>query len=194
MKRIILLILLQTTYLYAGEFVATPHMNDGYHSMSYEEESYYKSLFPANLQEHVLDLCIEYMVPIKYLYRVAYIESKHGKLLIGSESNGTTSIGYCQLNSASINWFADKYNNGRYFNPYNHKDNLRIATMYLRDLYERFNGDWMDSICAYNWGSGNMRRGNVVPRRVFEYAGTVVWGPAFVPCVEVIALAVEGIM
>lgn len=173
---------------------ATPHSNDGYHIIPYEEERKYINEYPPHLHSYVESICREYLVPIQYLYRLHYIESKLGTRNIRHENNGTTSIGFGQLNTGSFEYFQDKYNDGRYFNPHNEKDNIRISAMYFRDLYERFDGDWISAGIAYNWGVGNLHSDKEIPWQSFEYAMTIVFGKWFAKDVQIIKGAVAGIL
>lgn len=43
-------------------------------------------------------------------------------------------------------------------NPYDPAQNLQGGTDYLAQLYDQFNGDLNDTLAAYNWGPGNVRR------------------------------------
>ena len=173
---------------------ATHHRNDGYHLMTWEEERAFLAEYPEKYRAYVDEICREYLVPIKYLYRTHYIESKLGKYNIRHENNGTISVGFGQLNSGSIDYFSDRYNNGYVVDPHDPYQNIKISAMYLRDLYERLDGDWITALVAYNWGIGNVHRGNVIPQQTIEYAFSIVWGPWYTPAVEIIKGAVEGMM
>lgn len=173
---------------------ATPHMNDGFHLMEWEEEQKYINEYPEHLRDYVAKISREYLVPIKYLYRLHYIESKLGRYNIRHETNNTKSIGFGQLNTASLEYFQRRYNNGRWFDPYDEKDNIRISAMYFRDLYERTDGNWIDSGIAYNWGIGNVRSGKEIPIQCVEYGFAIVWGVDYTDCVVYLTGAVRGML
>jgi hypothetical protein len=194
MKKLLIIIVTAITVMQLTAWEATWHENDAYHQMTWEEERKYLNEYPEHLREFVEEICREYLVPIKYLYRLHFIESKLGTMNIRYESNGTMSLGYGQLNTGSMKYFQNRFNNGRHFNPHNDRDNIRISAMYLRDLYERLDGDWIGSACAYNWGIGNFRSGKEVPLQCIEYGFTVVWGTDYIDCVQIIKGAVRGIL
>lgn len=62
--------------------------------------------------------------------------------------------------------------------PYNQAQNIAGGTEYLKQLYDRYNGDLGNTLAAYNWGPGNVDRalnsGSPFPHSVQNYIAKVL--------------------
>ena len=194
MKRIILLILLQILPASIFAWEITPHENDGYYTSSYEEDMKYLQQYPEEDRQFVLDMVRKYWVPVMFISRLHKIESQYNQSAIRHERNGTVSIGYGQLNSVNQEWFADKFNGGNIVDFYDKNTNIRLSIIYYRYLFEAMDGDWMDATVAYNFGIGRLKRGDTIPDSTIEYMFLVLYGKAYIPCVQILHGAAEGIL
>jgi len=61
------------------------------------------------------------------------------------------SYGIMQLYKENLDWFADHFNEGKKFNPFDPTISIRIGLEYLASLYKMF-GNWFDTLAAYNAG------------------------------------------
>ncbi len=162
-----------------------------------EKVSIYKTMdrewikkIPNKYKEAVLKYSDEYQVPIKFIYRQIYIESKWNNRAYRKENNGTKSIGLMQLNDKYFEYFVDKYYEGEEpFHPYDGEASLQIGLAYVRDLFLMFDGDWIAVFEAYNCGPTRVRNGNV-PEMSKEYAEAIVLGDFDV---KVIKGAIRGL-
>jgi len=158
------------------------------------EDDYYLWRYPWEDREIIKNVCVEFDIPLKYLYRLHYIESKMNPNAVRYETNGSVSIGYSQLNSSNKAYFANKFNNGHPINFYDKEQNIYIGAAYLKYLYTRLGNDWLGAFTAYNWGLGNYRAGKRIPNMTLDYAFTIYHGPKYVPFVKVLIGAVKGII
>lgn len=163
-------------------------------SNCFANDSKFLSLYPVEDRSIIAEVSEEYGIPIKYLFRLHYLESKLDANAIRHENNGSVSIGYAQINDSNIKEFSDRFNNGVTIDLFDKETNIRISAMYLKYLYTHFDENWINVFCAYNWGYGNMKSGKELPLQVFEYGATIVWGRDFIPSVRIIKGAVAGIM
>lgn len=113
-------------------------------------------------------------VPIELFNQLILSESNHNPNAINTNINGTQDLGYMQLNTKYLDWFAMKFNNNKPFDPFNKRDSIRIGCAYLRHLYE-YTGSWFDAFWAYNAGPTAWKK-NIMPvstrkklSRIFTY-------------------------
>ena len=83
-------------------------------------------------------------------------------------------LGIAQLNSSYIPYFSEKYNNGILINPFDVETSLKIAALYLNDLYHETK-DYKKAIMAYNCGLTRVQR-NDIPIRTKKYANRIMNG------------------
>lgn len=189
---IFIMAIVMTTQISAWE--ATWHKNDGYYTSTYEEDLKFIAQYPEQDRQLVWDLAQRYLVPLKYISRLHRIESGFNPNAVRNEKNGTQSIGYGQLNTVNITWFAEKFNDGKPLDFYDREDNIRISMMYYRYLYEMCDGSWMDASVAYNFGIGRLRRGDVIPASTIEYMFLIIYGQDYAPCVEILTGVLDGLI
>jgi soluble lytic murein transglycosylase-like protein len=191
MKKIILLIILQTTYLYAEEFVATPIPEDAYVISTYLDEQRFLAQYPIEDRDYIKSISVKYRIPVRFLYRQHYIESKLNPSAVRQERNGSVSVGYSQINSVNWDHFQDKFNGGKKINYYDKYQNIEIGAIYMRYLVEHLNGDWLGAYMCYCWGIGNFNSDKRIPKQVIEYSFSIYYGTDYTPCVEILWGAVE---
>ena len=124
---------------------------------------------------HIIKYSAKYNIPIVYLYRQDYIESKLGKDLFHNYKK-YADIGFKQLNTKYLSWFVEKYYEiDEPFDPYNNEHSIQIGCAYLKDLYEQFFNDWRIAFEAYNAGPTRVRAFKV-PEVSKEYALCILNG------------------
>lgn len=190
----IIIILFITSSLSAMNFTATPLPEDGNYLEQPEDENRYLAQYLPEDREFILSICEKYLIPIKFLYRLHYIESRLGKYNIRHENNGTKSIGFAQINDSNLEYFSNKYNNGVTIDLYDKYQNIEIGAIYLRHLYERLNGNWVDALISYNFGITRFRRGDTIPDSTMEYVYLIMWGKDYMPYVEILTKAMIGLI
>jgi hypothetical protein len=99
-----------------------------------------------------------------------YLDKLLDSLRIEESSNGKDLVNYnykkgkldsidegdYQHNSKNWLYFANKYNDGRRYNPYNDETARRISRQYLIDNY-KLSGNWFDALIIYNCGPSNWK-------------------------------------
>lgn len=155
------------------------------------EDEMYLSLYSEEDRMIVASAHYKYQIPVKYLYRLHYIESKQDQNAIRYENNGSVSIGYSQLNDSNIHYF-ERFNDGLPVNLYDKRQNIMIGAAYLRYLYDRL-GNWQGAFISYNCGIGRYLHGNE-PEMSFEYSLAILYGPEIINEIKIIKSAVFGIL
>lgn len=95
--------------------------------------------------------CTEYGVPSDIMAKLIQYESGWNFRTVNKNKNGTKDYGLCQLNSAGLYDLQRWHNNGKPFDPFNWKENLRIGIKHMRYLYQE-TGSWWSAVAAYNMG------------------------------------------
>jgi hypothetical protein len=158
------------------------------------EDDYFLWRYPWEDRDIIKSVSAEFEIPIKYLYRLHYIESKMNPNAIRYENNGSRSIGYSQLNDSNAEYFADRFNNGAPIDFYDKEQNIRIGAAYLKYLYNRLDQDWLLVFAAYQWGLGNVLSSTEFPNIVLDYMYTIYHGSSYIKNVQVITKGVLGII
>jgi hypothetical protein len=109
----------------------------------------------------------------KILDAVRYVESNDGKYVLNINRNKrgkeiSRDEGEYQLNNKNMILFANAYNDGRMYNPYNSDVARRIARQLLLDNYN-YLYNWYDAIISYNCGIGGFMKGPPDKSIVFAY-------------------------
>lgn len=158
------------------------------------EDDLYIWRTPWKYRGVMLQASQEFDIPYKYIYRLIYIESKFNDKAIRYENNGSVSIGCMQLNTGSLQYFSDKFNNGNDIDPFDKYQSIYVGCAYLKYLYTEFDNDWLSAFVAYNWGPGNFKLGRKIPRMTIDYSFSVYYGDLYLDYVEEIKGAVFGIV
>jgi len=108
------------------------------------------------------------------------VESSNGKrtLNINRDKKGkelSRDEGDYQLNSSCKIVFANAYNEGKMYNPYNDEVARKIARQLLIDNYN-YSGNWFDALVIYNCGIGRWESINNIPYKSFIFAEKVLRG------------------
>lgn len=111
-------------------------------------------------------------VPVWIFARLVSAESGYQIDLVGVNVDGTRDLGIAQLNSRYLGAFADYFNGGRVFDPFDPAQALPIAARYLADLYHA-TGDWSRALAAYNCGLSRVLKGQI-PERTKAYVAKVM--------------------
>lgn len=139
------------------------------------EDYFYLQEFPVDLRGVVFS-CHEMLgIPVKYIYRVAYVESGVGRNKNHKKNkNGSLDYGMMGLNSVNLEWFEKEFfNSDMKFDPNNDTHNLVVGCSFLKYLYNKYN-DWEIVIMSYNTGEGNVMAGKI-PEITRAYAKAVVY-------------------
>jgi soluble lytic murein transglycosylase-like protein len=193
-KSLLILMFAVMSYANAGEFKPTELPEDDYVRMTITEEQRFLYQYPVEDREYILEISRGFMIPVKFLYRQHKIESQMNPHAIRHERNGSTSIGYSQINDSNLEYFSNKFNNGKTIDLLDKYENIRIGAIYMRYLVEKLEGDWIGAYMAYAWGIGNMQSDKRIPLQVIEYAFSIYYGADYTPSVEILWGAVEGMI
>jgi soluble lytic murein transglycosylase-like protein len=86
-------------------------------------------------------------------------------------SNGSRDLGLFQLNDTYIysDFVPAYWNIGEQFDPFDLESNSYVALRHLKFLLDRYDGNVVKAVCAYNAGMGSVRR-NVIPQTTIAYS------------------------
>ena len=94
-------------------------------------------------------------VPHRLLKSICMVESKLNPKAFNKYDGGSPSYGLCQVKLKTAKWVGYRGNARGLFNPYT---NAGLAGKYLRYQLDRYNGDWIKAISAYNRGSARLTK------------------------------------
>jgi soluble lytic murein transglycosylase len=104
---------------------------------------------PISLRLMTLGYAVYYKLdPIKF-YRLVGAESSFRSLAVSSQH----AIGLGQVKEDTAGYINTEHKRGLLFLPFY---NLKITSLYLKYLMERYNGNWSLVLAAYNWGETNV--------------------------------------
>jgi hypothetical protein len=111
----------------------------------------------------------------KILDSLRYVESTNGKYTLNINYKHGKEIsrdeGDYQHNNKNAILFANLYNDGKRYNPYNNEVARRISRQYLVDNY-KISGNWFDALVMYNCGYFKWLRG--APHKSFLFAERIM--------------------
>lgn len=156
-----------------------------------KDDLHYLSFYEPEDAVHIIKYSTMYDIPIIYLYRQDYLESKLGKYPRHQREHGLD-IGFKQLNNRYIEYFVEKYFIlEKPFDPMNNEHSIQVGCAYLKDLYEEFFCDWRLAFEAYNSGPTRVRSFSV-PLAAKEYAQCILHGYSKdFTCIEVSARGIH---
>jgi soluble lytic murein transglycosylase-like protein len=96
-------------------------------------------------------------IPVDILARVIHAESEWNPISTNINKNGTIDSGIAQLNSAYIEYFEWKFNDGNTINAYDPDMSIKIAARILAANH-RLTGNWIEAVAAYNCGATRASR------------------------------------
>jgi hypothetical protein len=104
-------------------------------------------------------------------------ESCNGKYILGinRDKNGkeiSRDEGDYQLNNKNWLLFANIYNEGKRYNPYNKEVARRIARQYIVDNY-KISGNYFDALVIYNCGLPKWLKGEI-KLKSYQYAENIL--------------------
>jgi soluble lytic murein transglycosylase-like protein len=107
-------------------------------------------------------------IPQSVLESIAFVESGFIKLAKSPvREDGHRDLGMFQFNDKYHQWYSDTYNDGVLFDPFNPEEAIKIASLHIRFLYERY-GNWTDVFIAYNAGMSRVDK-DVIPESAWNY-------------------------
>ncbi len=89
-------------------------------------------------------------VPLRLLKAICFVESRLNPKAINKYDGGSSSYGLCQIKLATSRCVGYRGNVRGLLNPY---INASLAGRYLHYQMDRYHGDWVKAISAYNSGS-----------------------------------------
>lgn len=125
-------------------------------------EKSYPYYIPEEYKSHIEQLTEVHEVPTWLASRVIKEESGWRNI-----EGVTGDLGLMQLNPKYLDYFADMFNNGLPFDPFDPYTNIAIGIAYLSHLYRQLD-NWEDAVKAYNCGAGKVIN-NKVPMRTIKY-------------------------
>lgn len=117
----------------------------------YSQNEIFTITVPSGMADHFISTCLKYKVPIKYAYRLIEYESRWDKKAVNWNNDGTTDLGLMQLNSAYMDDFSWRYNNGYEIDPFDWKVAMDVGLRHLSVLHKH-TGSWYGAVAAYNMG------------------------------------------
>lgn len=102
--------------------------------------------FPEEIQDFLWEICEERNLDFYILTAQIEAESSYKSNTIGD--NGA-SIGYMQIQKK---WHKKRMESEGVDDLHNPKANIKVGTNYLKELYEKYEGDWHKTLMAYNMG------------------------------------------
>jgi soluble lytic murein transglycosylase-like protein len=145
-----------------------------YNKNKYDIEGYV--YIPKEYQKMLITIAKEYDVPYTILARVADCESNWCRLAIGGSEKKGYDLGIMQLNTKSIPYFEKHFNNGKKIDPFNPEQSMRIAAMYLKDLYKSNNNNYYLAVASYNCGLSRVKK-HQIPKMTYKYISKVFRKP-----------------
>lgn len=141
----------------------------------YAEYSY----IPEDFRKTVVDICLEYEIPILLFSNIIKQESQWDPKAIGKNYTQDGKVksydsGLTQLNSKYHKYFEDKFNDGNPIDPHDPETAIRVGAKYLKWAYD-LTSSWTDAILVYNGGYGNWKKGTT-PKSSFKYLKIVSEG------------------
>lgn len=117
-------------------------------------EDYYARIIPKEYLALVFKASADYQIPLYILTALIYVESRFDKNAVNYNSGGRgTDQGLMQLNSRNYAEFKWRFNNGRKYDPFDPKTNLRIGCKYLVWIYNNpyiGKGSWYNTLVFWN--------------------------------------------
>jgi soluble lytic murein transglycosylase-like protein len=111
-------------------------------------------------------------IPPGVLESVAFVESEFKATAKSPvRESGHRDLGIFQFNSRYIDWYAEKYNQGKAFDPFNPEEAITVAALHMVFLFERY-GNWEDAVLAYNAGYPTVDSGQI-PASSYQYLAKV---------------------
>lgn len=102
--------------------------------------------FPEEIQDFLWKICEER--DLDFYILTAQIEVESGYRSTASGDKGA-SVGYMQIQKK---WHKKRMEAEGIKDISNPKDNIKVGTSYLKELYEKYEGDWHKTLMAYNMG------------------------------------------
>ena len=115
-----------------------------------------KKLYPIQYQQYVEQYAQEYGVDPLLVYSVIKAESNFKENAKSSQK----AVGLMQLMEETAKELANKIGMEYEENKtlYDPESNIRLGTKYLSELLEKYSGDYMLAVTAYNAGIGNVNK------------------------------------
>ena len=111
------------------------------------------SVFPRKFSSDIKKYTSIYGLPTSYIASVICIESGYDTQAVSQAG----AMGLMQLMPSTAFDCADRLDIQIEQEQLFDKDvSLNLGCFYLRYLLDLFDGDWINTLCAYNWGYGNV--------------------------------------
>lgn len=124
-------------------------------------------LFPIKYKDLVEKFSKEYSLDKRMVFSVIKIESNFKKESLSKAG----AIGLMQLLPSTASDMAKRLNIGENYDLYDEEINIRLGCYYLSYLLDYYDGNIINSLCAYNWGLSNVN--NWIEKGNFESSGTI---------------------
>ena len=116
----------------------------------------FKMVIPKEMVDYFAFHCIKNKISVKITYLLVMTESEFKSNAINKNLDDEGNVlsvdeGVFQLNSKNYDYFKNKYNNGKDYDPYNWKDNIRIGCQVYADLVRQC-GNYYDATASFCMG------------------------------------------
>ncbi len=110
--------------------------------------------FPVKYKEEVVEISKEIGMDKSLVFAMIKVESDFREKVVSHRG----AVGLMQVLPSTAKWILEKegYNFNSY-NLYKSRDNIFVGVLYLRYLYNRFDGDLQKIMAAYNGGSSRIK-------------------------------------
>lgn len=109
-------------------------------------------LYPVKYTEYISKYSQEFGLDKKLVYSVINIESSYKKDSLSKAG----AVGLMQLLPSTASDMAKRLDIDDDFDLYNEEINIKLGCYYLAYLLDFYEGNVINSLCAYNWGLSNV--------------------------------------
>lgn len=141
----------------------------------WNEDYFWYAKMPEEYRGFIIELNENLNVPPRIIYYLVHTESRWYPRAVGQNHN-SRDYGLMQLNSNYMGRFVKAHFSGspENFNPHNGKHSLEVGLKHLDYLHDRFDGNWLKALQAYNAGAGRVERG-YIPASTKRYARYILY-------------------
>jgi len=147
-------------------------VNDTFTLEEYEKHNNKYPRLTLEMFSYISEMSKETGIDIFIICNLIQAESEFYPHAWGRNTNGSIDKGLMMLNNFYYDEFSEKYFEGKFFDPFNIKDNITIGCRILKSHLDATQ-DIYYALCAYNCGINNVKR-NRIPKLTYKYAEKIL--------------------